>query len=35
VGEVFPTVRAVAYFSTMRKRMAIVASVLSLVLLAP
>jgi secreted trypsin-like serine protease len=35
VGEVFPTVRAVAYFSTMRKRLALVASVLSLALLAP
>jgi hypothetical protein len=35
VGEVFPTVRVVAYFSPMKKRLAIVATVLSLVLLAP
>ena len=35
MGEVFPTVRAVAYFSPMKKRLAIVASVLSLALLAP
>jgi hypothetical protein len=35
VGEVFPIVRAVAYFSPMKKRLAIVASVLSLALLAP
>jgi hypothetical protein len=35
VGEVFPTVRVVAYFSSMKKRLAIVASVLSLALLAP
>lgn len=35
MGEVFPIVRAVAYFSTMRKYLAIVASVLSLALLAP
>jgi hypothetical protein len=35
VGEVFPTVSVVAYFSTMKKRLAIVASVLSLALLAP
>jgi hypothetical protein len=35
VGEVFPIVRGVAYFSTMKKRLAIVASILSLALLAP
>ena len=35
MGEVFPTVRAVAYFSPMRKRLAIIASVMSLILLAP
>jgi hypothetical protein len=35
VGELFPIVRGVAYFSGMRKRLAIVASVLSLALLAP
>jgi hypothetical protein len=35
VGEVFPIVRGVAYFSSMKKRLAIVASVLSLALLAP
>jgi hypothetical protein len=35
VGEVFPIVRVVAYFSPMKKRLAIVASVLSLALLAP
>jgi hypothetical protein len=35
VGEVFPTVSQVTYFSAMRKRLAIVASVLSLALLAP
>ena len=35
MGKVFPTVRVVAYFSPMRKRLAIVASVLSLALLAP
>ncbi len=35
MGEVFPTVRGVAYFSPMKKRLAIVASVLSLALLAP
>jgi hypothetical protein len=35
VGEVFPTVSVVAYFSSMKKRLAIVASVLSLALLAP
>ena len=35
MGEVFPTVRVVAYFSSMKKRLAIVASVLSLALLAP
>jgi hypothetical protein len=35
VGEVFPIVRGVAYFSPMKKRMAIIASVLSLALLAP
>ncbi len=35
MGEVFPTVRAVAYFLPMKKRLAIVASVLSLALLAP
>jgi hypothetical protein len=35
VGEVFPIVRGVAYFLPMKKRMAIVASVLSLALLAP
>ena len=35
MGEVFPTFRAVAYFSPMKKRLAIVASVLSLALLAP
>jgi hypothetical protein len=35
VGEVFPTVRVVGYFSSMRKRLGIVASVLSLALLAP
>ncbi len=33
--EVFPTVTVVAYFSSMKKRLAIVASVLSLALLAP
>ena len=35
MGQVFPIVRAVAYFSGMRKRLAIVASILSFVLLAP
>jgi hypothetical protein len=35
VGEVFPFVRVVPYFSGMRKRLAFVASVLSLALLAP
>lgn len=35
MGEVFPIVRGVAYFSTMKKRLAIVASILSLALLAP
>ena len=35
MGKVFPTVRVVAYFSPMKKRLAIVASVLSLALLAP
>ena len=35
MGEVFPTVRGVAYFSPMKKRLAIVASVLSLALLVP
>jgi hypothetical protein len=35
VGEVFPTVRVVAYFSSMRKRLGIVASIMSLALLAP
>ncbi len=35
MGEVFPNVREVAYFSLMKKRLAIVASVLSLALLAP
>jgi hypothetical protein len=35
VGKVFPTVRVVAYFSPMKKRLAIVASVLSLALLTP
>jgi hypothetical protein len=35
VGEVFPTVSQVTYFSAMRKRLAFVASVLSLALLAP
>ena len=35
MGEVFPNVRVVAYFSTMKKRLAIVASVLSFALLAP
>ena len=35
MGEVFPTVRVVAYFSTMRKRLALVSSVLALALLAP
>jgi hypothetical protein len=35
VGEVFPIVRGVAYFSPMKKRLAIIASVLSLALLAP
>jgi len=35
VGEVFPTVGVVAYFLSMKKRLAIVASVLSLALLAP
>ncbi len=35
MGEVFPIVRGVAYFSSMKKRLAIVASVLSLALLAP
>ena len=35
MGEVFPTVSQVTYFSAMRKRLAIVASVLSLALLAP
>jgi hypothetical protein len=35
VGEVFPIVRGVAYFSSMKKRLAIIASVLSLALLAP
>ena len=35
MGEVFPTVRVVAYFSSMRKRLGIVASIMSLALLAP
>jgi hypothetical protein len=35
VDEVFPIVRVVAYFSPMKKRLAIVASILSLALLAP
>ncbi len=35
MGEVFPTVRAVAYFSSMKKRLAFVASVLLFALLAP
>ena len=35
MGEVFPTVRVVAYFSAMRKRLGIVASIMSLALLAP
>ena len=35
MGEVFPTVRVLAYFSSMKMRLAIVASVLSLALLAP
>jgi hypothetical protein len=35
VGEVLPIVRVVAYFSPMKKRLAIVASILSLALLAP
>jgi hypothetical protein len=35
MGEVFPIVRGVAYFSPMKKRLAIIASVLSLALLAP
>ena len=35
MGEVFPIVRGVAYFSPMKKRLAIVASVLSLALLVP
>ena len=35
MGKVFPTVRAVPYFSPMKKRLTIVASVLSLALLAP
>ena len=35
MGEVFPSVRVVSYFSPMKKRLAIVASVLSLALLAP
>jgi hypothetical protein len=35
VGEVFPIVRGVAYFSAMKKRLAIVASILSLALLTP
>jgi hypothetical protein len=35
VGEVFPTVRGVAYFSSMKKRLAIIASVLSFALQAP
>ena len=35
MGEAFPTVREVAYFSPMKKRLAIIASVLSLALLAP
>ncbi len=35
MGEVFPIVRGVAYFSPMKKRLAIIASILSLALLAP
>lgn len=35
MGEVFPTVSVEAYFSSMKKRLAIVASILSLALLAP
>ncbi len=35
MGEVFPTVSVVAYFSSMKKRLAIVASILSLALMAP
>lgn len=35
MGEVFPIVRGVAYFSAMKKRLAIVASILSLTLLTP
>ena len=35
MGEVFPAVSVVAYFSSMKKRLAFVASVLSLALMAP
>ncbi len=35
MGEVFPTVRVVPYFSTMRNRLALIASILALALLTP